>query len=243
MNLNGRVVLVTGGAYRVGRAIALRLARQGCHLAVHYRRSREGAEEVAQQCIDLGGQAATFAADLTRRDEVGSLVPAVLEHFGRLDVLINNASVFEVMPIEGFDLADWDKTLQVNLTAPMMLVDAAREELLRREGRIINLCDISTSRPWPDHVAYMVSKGGLDTLTRVLARALAPKVNVCGIAPGAVEWPPEYDQELRDRLTRKIPLLRGGSAEDIASAVEFLLREGDYLTGLILPVDGGRQIV
>lgn len=243
MKLAERVVLITGAGHRVGRAIALRLAKHGCALAIHYRSSADAAEEVASLCRTAGSQAATFQADLAQREEVSRLVPAVLEHFGRLDVLINNASIFERMPVEAFTPADWDRALQVNLTAPMMLVDAAREELLRREGRIINLCDISTARPWPDHVAYMVSKGGLDTLTRVLAKALAPRVNVCGIAPGAVEWPPEYEEEIRERLTQKIPLKRVGSAEDIAATAEFLLLEGDYLTGLIVPVDGGRQIV
>lgn len=243
MHLKDRVVLITGAAHRVGKATALRLARQGCRIAVHYRSSPDAAEQVAEQCRELGADGATFAADLSDRDQVAALVPAVLDHYGQIDILINNASIFPVMPIEEFSLEQWDQTLQVNLTAPMMLVDAAKSELIKRKGRIINLCDISTARPWPEHLAYMVSKGGLDTLTRVLAKALAPDVNVCGIAPGAVEWPPDYDEATKTRLTERIPLRRAGSAEDIASAAEFLLRDGDYLTGIIVPVDGGRQIV
>jgi pteridine reductase len=243
MELTGRVALVTGGGKRVGRAIVERLAQAGCQVAIHYNRSESDAEEAVATCRSLGVAADAFGADLGDRDAVAALVPSVVARLGRLDILINNASIFETMPIEDFTLAEWDRTLQINLTAPMMLIDAAREELTRRGGRIVNLCDVSTSRPWPDHVAYMVSKGALDTLTRVAARALAPRVNVVGIAPGAVVWPPDYDEALRQKLTAKIPLQRVGSAADIAAAVHFLLREGDYLTGVILPVDGGRQIV
>ena len=243
MQLTDKVVLVTGGARRVGRAIALRLARAGCDIAVHYRSSTEEAQEVVAGCQRLGREAEAFQADLDDLLEAARLPQAAFERFGRLDALINNASLFEIMPIDSFSVEDWERTLRVNLTAPMVLVHAAREMLRAARGRVINLCDVSTSRPWPDHLAYMVSKGGLDTLTHVLARALAPDVNVVGIAPGVAAWPDEYDEELRQRLTKRIPLRRPGTEEDIAAAAEFLLRDGDYITGTILPVDGGRHIV
>lgn len=243
MELTDRVVLVTGGARRVGRAIALRLARSGCHLAVHYRSSAAEAEEVVAGCRDAGREAAAFQVDLDDLSSARALPERVCERFGRLDVLINNASVFETMPIEAFDVADWERTQRVNLTAPMVLVHAARDMLRAARGRVINLCDVATQRPWPDHLAYIVSKGGLDTLTRVLARALAPEVNVVGIAPGVAVWPADYDDALRERLTRRIPLGRPGSEGDIAAAVDFVLRDGDYITGAILPVDGGRHVV
>ncbi len=243
MELKGRVVLVTGAARRVGRAVAVRLARAGCDLAVHYRRSAAEAAETVATCRTHGVAAEAFQADLGDPGAAGQLVHGVLARFGRLDILINSASVFERMNIDEFDLDAWEHTLRVNLTAPVALTHAARDALRRAGGRVINICDAATARPWPDHLAYMASKGGLDTLTKALARALAPEVNVVGIAPGAVAWPEQYDQETRDRLAARIPLKRAGTPEDVAAAVHFVLSEGDYLTGAILPVDGGRAVV
>lgn len=243
MKLEGRVVLVTGAARRVGRAIALRLARAGCDLAVHYRRSATEAAETVAACRAHGVAAEAFGADLADPDAPEQLVRVVLARFGRLDILINSASVFERMSLDEFDLDAWDHTLRVNLTAPAALTHAARDALRRAGGRVINICDVATARPWPDHLAYMASKGGLDTLTKALARALAPEVNVVGIAPGTVAWPDAYDQETRDRLAERIPLKRAGEPEDVASAVHYVLSEGDYLTGSILAVDGGRSVV
>ncbi len=243
MDLRDRVALVTGGARRVGRAIALRLARSGCHVAVHFHTSAAEADATAAECRAAGVRAEAFRADLADAGATAGLVPAVLERLGRLDVLVNNASVFDPMRLDDFSPADWERALRVNLTAPAVLVHAAREALRRARGRVVNLCDASTSHPWPDHLAYAVSKGGLVTLTQVLARALAPNVNVVGVAPGVAEWPPGYDAALRERILARVPLRRAGTPEDIAAAVHFLLAEGDYITGVVLPVDGGRQIV
>lgn len=243
MELEERVALVTGAARRVGRAIALRLARAGCHLALHYHASEEAAHDTAAECTRAGAPAECFRANLADPAAAASLVSAVLARFGRLDVLINNAAVFEPMPLEAFNLDDWERTLRVNLTAPLVLTHTARVALETAGGRVVNLCDAATARPWPEHLAYCVSKGALETLTRVLARALAPRVNVVGIAPGVAAWPEDYDAQTRQRLTARIPLQRAGVPEDIAAAVHFVLREGDYITGAILPVDGGRHLV
>ena len=243
MELKGRVALVTGAARRVGRALALRLADAGCHLAIHYRQSAEAAAATASACQTRGVEAEVFQADFDDPATAERLVQSVLARFGRLDVLINNAAVFERMTIDEFDLDAWDRALRVNLTVPLALTHAAREALRRTGGRVINLCDAATARPWPGHLGYIVSKGGLDTLTRVLARALAPDVNVVGIAPGVAAWPERYDQATRDRLTAKIPLKRAGEPEEVAAAVHFVLSEGDYLTGVIIPIDGGRSAV
>lgn len=242
MKLAERVALVTGAGRRVGRAIALRLAESGCHLAIHYLRSEAAAAETAAACRAAGVKAETFAAELADPVAGADLVPRVLAHFGRLDVLVNNASAFEPMRIDDFTLSAWDHMLRVNLTAPMVLSHAAHDALRRNGGRIVNMCDVSAQHPWPSHLAYMVSKGALETLTKVLARALAPEVNVVGIAPGVAAWPEGYDQSLRDLLTARIPLARAGTPEDIAAAVHFVLAEGDYITGAILPVDGGRYL-
>jgi NAD(P)-dependent dehydrogenase (short-subunit alcohol dehydrogenase family) len=243
MELEGRVALVTGAARRVGRAIALRLAQAGCHVAVHYGRSEADARATEAQCRALGVDAEALPADLGDPAAAAHLVAAVQRRFARLDVLVNNASVFGRMTLASFDVARWEQTLRVNLTAPLVLAHAARAALEEAGGRIVNLCDAQTARPWPDHLAYSVSKGALETLTRVLARALAPRVNVVGIAPGVAAWPEHYDAATRARLTAKIPLQRAGSPEDIAAAVHFVLSAGDYITGAILPVDGGRQVV
>jgi len=242
MELNGRVVLVTGAARRVGRAIALRLADAGCRLGVHYLRSEREAQALAGECRAAGTEAEVFAADLADAEAVRRLPEQVLSRFGRLDVLINSASVFERMTLDEFDEFEWERTLAINLTAPMLLTYAAREALRAAGGRVINLCDAALVRPAPDRLAYVVSKGALQTLTRALSRALAPTVNVVGIAPGAVAWPESYDEATRVRLTRSIPLGRVGAPEDVAAAVHFVLSAGDYITGSIIPVDGGRHL-
>jgi len=242
MYLAERVALVTGAGRRVGRAIAVRLAGAGCQVAVHYGRSRADAQQTAALCRTAGATAEVFDADLADSAAAAGLVPRLLQRFGRLDILINNASVFEPMTIEEFTPATWEQTLRVNVTAPMVLAHAARNALRQAGGRIVNLCDVSTRQPWPSHLAYAVSKGALETLTCVLARAFAPDVNVVGIAPGVAAWPDGYDAATRGRLLARIPLARAGTPEDIAAAVHFLLREGDYITGTILPVDGGRHL-
>jgi pteridine reductase len=242
MELAGRIVLITGAARRVGRAIALRLASAGCRIALHYRRSKTEARETMAECREAGGEAALVRADLKDARAAPRLVREVVRHFGGLDVLINNASLFEPMDLDGFSLPAWERTLRVNLTAPMLLAWAARDRLRAAGGRIINLSDSAVARPWSTHVAYSVSKGALDTLTRVLARALAPDVNVVGVAPGVAAWPDHYDAATRRKLTRRIPLGRAGSPRDVAALVHFLLAEGDYITGTVVPVDGGRGL-
>lgn len=242
MDLLDRVALVTGAGRRIGRAIALRLAGAGCRVAVHYRTSKQDALAVVEACRSLGAEADAFQADLADPAAAAELIRHVEARFHRLDVLVNNASEFMPMSLDAFSVEVWERTLRVNLTAPMVLAHAAKATLRRAGGRIINLCDAASARPWPDHLAYMVSKGGLDTLTRALARAMAPEVNVVGIAVGVAAWPEHYDQALRDRLTARIPLRRAGKPDDVASAVLFVLRDGDYLTGAIIPIDGGRSI-
>ncbi len=242
MDLVERVVLVTGAARRVGRAIAVRLAEAGCRLAVHYRASASDADATVRQCAACGAQAAAFCADLADASACRRLVQEVVARFGRLDVLVHNASIFESTPIERFDLDAWERHLRVNLTAPMVLTAEAREQLVAHQGAVVTLCDAATVRPWPEHLAYIVSKAGLECLTRALARALAPRVRVVGVAPGVVAWPGDYDEATRRRLTEKIPLKRAGTPEDVAAAVHYLLAEGDFVTGTILTLDGGRHL-
>jgi len=243
MDLEGRVALVTGGARRIGRAIAEMLAQAGCHLAVHYHMSRDDATCLVESCRQRGVKAAAFQADLVDARAAVEMVRQVCEHFGRLDVLVNNAAVFEPTPIDEFDLETWQRTLAINLTASVVLAHAARDALRRTHGRIVNLGDASAERPWPDYLAYCVSKAGLHALTRALARALAPEVTVNAVAPGIAAWPESTDEETRRRRLRRVPLQRAGTPQDVAAVVKFLLTDGDYMTGVVLPLDGGRSIV
>jgi len=242
MELEGRVALVTGAARRVGRAIALRLSAAGCHVAVHYRRSEQDALDAVAACRSCGVSAEAFRADLADVAAARGLVASVLGRFGRLDVLVNNASFFEPMTLDTFSVEEWERTLRVNLTAPLVLTQAARAALEEAGGRVVNLCDAGAHRAWPDYLAYVVSKAALESLTRVLARALAPRVNVVGIAPGVAAWPEHYTESVRAEMTARIPLRRAGTPEDMAAAVHYVLRDGDYVTGAILPVDGGQYL-
>ena len=239
---NERVVLVTGAGKRVGAGIAQRLAQSGWTVGIHYRSSADEAAEVMAVCRSAGAKAETFCADLSEAEQVSDLVRQVEASFGRLDCLVNNASLFFPTPLPELTVEQFDQLYAVNLRAPLMLVQAAERALRTARGTVINLSDAGLQRPWVDYLAYMATKGGLDTLTAGLARALAPDVRVVGVAPGVAAWPDDYDQETRDRLTAKIPLQRAGTVEDIASLVHFLLHEGTYIDGVTIPVDGGRRI-
>lgn len=242
MNLQGRVALITGAGRRLGRSIALRLAEGGVSIGVHFHTSADDAAETGAHCRKFGVEAEIFPCDLADGASTQALVPSVLARFGRLDILVSNASRFTPQRLDEFTLEEWNRTLAINTTAPMILAHAARDALRKAGGRIVNLCDAATGHPAPMHLPYSVSKGALDTLTRVLARAFAPDVNVVGVAPGIAEFPPEYDAALRTRLIDKIPLRRAGTPEDIAETVRFLLEQGDFITGTIVNVDGGRSI-
>jgi pteridine reductase len=238
-----RVALVTGGARRVGRAIVLELARSGCDVAVHYHRSHDDAETLATALADLGCQCELLSDDLADTAAPGRLVDRTVDRFERLDILVNNASVFDPQRIEDFDVAAWERIMRVNLTAPAGLAAAAHRYLRATgRGKIVNLCDIAAERPWPSHIPYCASKAALVSLTRSLARALAPDVQVNGVSPGIAVFPDDYDEATRQKLIAKVPLGRSGTPDDIARTVRFLVDEAHYVTGQIINVDGGRSI-
>ncbi len=247
MQLNGTVALVTGGAKRVGRAIALELARGGCDVAVHYRRSQADAEAVVALASGLGRRAIAVEGDLTDSAAWPRIVQRTVDGLGRLDILVNNASMF--LPdgadsLEQFDSVVWDEMLRTNLTAPVGLCHHARRHLAAKGmGKVVNVCDIAADRPWPDHLAYCASKAGLVAVTKALARALAPEVQVNGVAPGIAVFPDAYSSELRRQLVGRVPLSRPGTPEEVAVLVRFLVESADYITGQIVPIDGGRSLV
>jgi len=232
---------------RVGRSIVLELARAGCDVAIHYRRNGVKALQLAEQVRELGRQATTVDGDLADQRSWASIVQRAVEGLGRLDILVNNAAGFLTPTpdtIDAFDPSLWDRMLRVNLVAPMGLSHCARPHLLASgRGKIVNLCDISSERPWPAHLAYCTSKAGLDALTRGLARALAPEIQVNGVALGIAVFPDEYPQDLCRSLVDRVPLRRAGCPDEAAALIRFIVESGDYLTGQVIRLDGGRSLV
>lgn len=238
------VVLITGAARRIGASIAQTLHRSGFNTVLHYRNS---AAEAEQLCAELNRQrpdsAVCAQADLLRTGRLPELVDRALEKWQRLDALVNNASSFYPTPIGAVDEAAWNDLMGSNLKAPLFLSQAAAPHLKKSGGSIVNIVDVHAERPMRKHVVYSAAKAGLASLTRSLARELAPEVRVNGVAPGAILWPEhEMPGETRESILQRVPLQRSGNPEDIALAVKFLLLEAPYVTGHILPVDGGRSL-
>ena len=244
--MQGKVVLVTGGAKRVGAAICRRLHAAGASVAVHYRSS---AQEALALRDELNAQrkdsALCVQADLLDSHALPALVGETVKHFGHLDALVNNASSFFATPLGEIDEQRWNDLIGTNLKAPLLLAQAAAVELHRNHGAIVNIVDIHADRPMRGHLLYSVAKAGLAMLTRALAQEMAPQVRVNGIAPGVIMWPEgsEWrDEEQRRKIIAHTLLKREGEPEDIARTVQFLLNDAPYITGQIIAVDGGRSI-
>ncbi len=243
MDVNGKVALVTGAGVRVGREIALTLARRGMDLAVHYNSSRGPAEETVEEARRAGVRAEAFQADLGDVGRIRDLVAAIEAAFGRLDVLVNSAAIFPRTPWDEIDEATWDQTLAVNLKAPFFTAwHAARLMRAGGGGKIINIADWAGLRPYRHYLPYVVSKGGIITMTKALAKELAPDIAVNAIAPGPVMLPEEFDAEAAKRIAKATLLDRLGSPGDVAASVVYLVEMTDFVTGHILVVDGGRLI-
>ncbi len=242
--LDGRVTLVTGGARRIGAAIATSLHAAGSDIALHYRGSRSEAQALADALNNARANSAmAFHADVNDSGAPAGLVKAVTDWQGRLDVLVNNASSFYPTPLGQITEEDWADIVGSNLKAPLFLAQAAAPALKSAQGVIINIVDIHAHKPLGDHQVYSVAKAGLAMLTRSLARELAPQVRVNGIAPGAIIWPEQgMTEDVKKLILRQIPLAKTGTPEDIATAVVFLVRDAPYVTGQILAIDGGRSI-
>jgi pteridine reductase len=238
--LSGRVALVTGAGVRVGRAIAEELGRAGAAVAVHYARSARGAQATVRAIEASGSRARAFHADLRDLATAPALIREVLAWSGHLDVLVCSAASFERRPFEAIDGPAWRDMLALNLESPFRLTQAAAPTLRRRRGVIVNILDVAAFHAWKGYAHYGVAKAGLAMLTRILALELAPKVRVCGVAPGTVAFPKSTSRADRDRVLSRIPLGRGGTPADVAQAVRFLCT-ASYVTGAVLPVDGGRM--
>jgi NAD(P)-dependent dehydrogenase (short-subunit alcohol dehydrogenase family) len=243
MELLGRTALVTGAAKRVGRAIALAMAGRGMDIVVHYKNSAPEARATAKAVEGLGRRAVVVQADLAQQEEVEALADRATQAFGKIDVLVNSAALFYRTPLEKITAQDWEQFLRVNLTGPFLLARRVGLEMRRRgEGKIVNVADVAGIAPWAEFLPYSVSKGALITLTKGLAKALAPEVQVNAVAPGSVLLPEEYGDKEREAIVRATPLKRIGNPADVANTVLFLLEGSDFITGQVVVVDGGRSI-
>ena len=243
--MHGKVVLITGGAKRVGAGICRRLHAAGASLMLHYRASAGEARLLQAELNHTRPKSvALIQTDLLDIAKLPSLVEQTLATFGRLDALVNNASSFFPTPIGDITPAVWDDLIGTNLRAPTFLAQAAATALRRSQGAIVNITDIHAERPLKGYVVYTLAKAGLTGLTRSLARELAPEVRVNAVAPGPILWPDDeqFDELSRQRIVSQTPLKREGTPDDIARAVHFLLVDASYVTGMTIAVDGGRHI-
>lgn len=245
-SLQGKVVLITGGAKRVGAAICRRLHRQGALLTVHYRASGDEAHALQEELNRARPDSvALIQADLLNHAALPDLVSETVQRFGKLDALVNNASSFYPTPVGEITETAWRDLLGTNLKAPLFLSQAAAPALRQQRGTIVNIIDIHAERPMTGYVVYSVAKAGLAALTRSLARELAPEVTVNGVAPGTILWPEDglwSDERARRQIINQTLLKRVGEPDDIAKAVQYLIADAPYVTGQVITVDGGRSI-
>jgi pteridine reductase len=243
--LNAPVVLVTGGAKRVGAAIVQRLHREGFRVAIHFRASADAAVALAATLNAARAHSAiTLQADLLQTEMLPELIGGVIAAYGRLDALVNNASTFYPTNVADFNETDWTALVGSNLKAPLFLSQAAAPHLKAARGSIVNITDIHAERPMAGYVVYNVAKAGLRGLTHALARDLAPEVRVNAVAPGPIEWPDDgqISAAERERILDHVPLKREGGVDQIAEAVKYLVCDASYVTGHTINVDGGRSI-
>jgi pteridine reductase len=243
-SLQGKTALITGGARRVGGAITQRLHAAGANVVIHYRDSEAEAAALEAELNALRPRSATrVKAELLAPIAPRALVSAAREAFGRLDVLVNNASSFFSVEIGAIEPSHWEELVGSNLRAPLFICQEAAPELARNHGVIVNIVDIHAARPLKGYAVYSIAKAGLAALTRSLAIELAPEVRVNGVAPGAIAWPEDgqFDEAERSRIVATTPLGRIGEPGDVAQAVHFLAC-APYVTGHVLAVDGGRSV-
>ncbi len=247
MNLTGKVALITGGR-RVGADLALRLADRGADVALTYHTSRAAIEETVAEVERRGRRALALGADLSRASEAERVVSEVVDRLGRLDVLVNMASVFKRTPLDALTPADFDAMIAANLAAPYHTAIAASRRMLAQpaedgiRGKIVNVGDWATNRPYKDYLPYLAAKGGLTTFTQALAVELAPHITVNMIQPAMVDPPPDLSDEERQAVIDATPLRRCGSPGDVNGLILYLLEGTDFATGGLYRVDGGRTL-
>jgi len=245
-SLQDKVVLITGGAKRVGASICRLLHGGGAKLMIHYRNSVGEARALQSELnLQRPNSAAIIQGDLLNLAVLPSLIQETVSHFGHLDVLINNASSYYATEVGEIGDDQWEDLIGSNLKAPLFLAQAAAHELRKQQGCIINITDMHVERPKKGYVVYSVAKAGLVTLTKSLAQELGPEVRVNAVAPGPVHWPednPQFDEVYRQRVISQTLLKRIGEGDDVAKAVRFLIQDAPFITGQVIAVDGGRSL-
>ena len=243
--LSGKTALVTGGARRIGSSIALTLAQAGAHVAITYRSSKQQAERTAGQIAALGRRSIAIACDVRYEPSVQAAVSAAIGAFDRLDIVVNNAAIFETAALESLSLAQWDAVFETNTRGPFLVAREALPHLHSAHGRIVNIGSLGGEHVWAGHAHYSSSKAALHMLTRTMAKAFAPDVSVNCVAPGWIEMEDRSESEAARALqfAARTPLARNGSADDVAQAVLFFATGPQFITGQILVVDGGLGLV
>lgn len=242
--LSGRVALLTGAAKRVGKVIARELAKNGCDIALHYNTSQKDALKTKKEIEEnFGVEVFPARANLSKPKEISAMINKIHQHFKRVDILVNSASIFNRTPFEKLTESDFDEHISVNLKAPYLLCKLCGDRMLKQKsGKIINISDWAGFRPYKNYLPYCVSKAGIIALTYALAKELAPHIQVNSVAPGPVLLPENFTAAERKSIIEKTPLRRIGSPEDVAKAVLYLVRDAHFTTGAVIPVDGGRLI-
>ncbi|MBV9074790.1 MAG: SDR family oxidoreductase [Acidobacteria bacterium] len=243
MPLKSKCALVTGGARRIGREIGLSLARSGADVAFTYSKSQEEADQTVEEIGKLGVRSFSVRCDIREPAAVRSLSQEVVSHFGRLDLLVNNAGAYVTQSFEEISPGAWDDMFAVNVRGAFLMTQACAPELRRRKGRVVNIGSLGGIRPWATHIQYCASKAALHMLTQACAKALAPEVTVNCVAPGMIDQGEGgTNPEFMERMARNTPMQRNGSAADVAQAVLFFATCPDFITGEILTVDGGLSL-
>ena len=243
MEIKSKTALVTGGALRVGRAIALELAKEGCNILLHYFMSENPAKQTCEEIKALGVTCSLIQADLSHPDEITKMTHEISKNHKNVDILVNSASLFFKTPADTVSEADWERMMDANLKGPFLLsVQIGKEMVKNKSGKIVNIADWSGFRPYLNYLAYCTSKGGLITLTKALAPDLAPHVCVNAVAPGPVMTPAYMSEQEKEAVAKTTALGHWGKPEDVAYAVKFFI-QNDFVNGTVLVVDGGRSLV
>jgi len=243
LQLKEKGIIVTGSAVRVGRAICLELAKSGAHLFCHYNSSKDAANNLERDLGETGSVYFFYQSELSDATSARALVKKAQEQLGSIDVLINNAAIFYKTPLGEVSEQDWDAFFNINLKVPFFLAQEAGTIMREQQsGKIVNIGDAGAESPFPAYLPYSMTKAGIVNMTRGLAKALAPDIQVNCINPGPVMMPESHSASERQFALDQTLLKREGSAEDIAKTVRFVLEGTDFITGAVIPVDGGRQV-
>ena len=243
MQAAGKIAIVTGAARRVGKAIALALAERGADVVITYHRSAAEARHTVREIEGHGVCGMAVQGDITSSTQVSGMVQRVMERFGRIDILVNNASNYYKTPFATLTEDQWDDLVGTNLKGTFLMSKRVGDEMLKvRSGKIINLADWAGFRPYQDYIPYCVAKAGVIAFTKALAKTLAPDIQVNAVAPGPVMLPEDFTDREREAVVRATPLKRVGSPADVAQTVVFLVEGSDFITGTTIMVDGGRLI-